>query len=515
MTNFKEILRLYCGGYSQRAIAISLKCSREAVSLCIKRAKERDLTLPVTEDVTNEVLQSLLYNTREGIRNPDFLLPNFEKIVEELKKEHMTNGLLWTEYIIQCKSTGMKSYSVSQFNALLHDYAQRMNISLRQDHKPGEVLELDWSGSAILLSNNLTDDTIPCHLFVAAFPFSGYFYAEAFADEKILSWVTGLVNALESFGGVTLILRPDNTKTAIITPDKYEPVLNEAMIELAEHYRTAVIPARVRAPRDKNVVEGMVGYASRQIIAAVRNQKFFSLEEMNAAIWDRMEKLNAADFKKKDGSRELLFNEIEKKELLPLPSKPFQLFGRATATVAPDYHIEYDAGFYSVSPTLVKSEVLVKASSSKVFIYYKGKLHAEHPRCCFKGQKSTLPEHIHDRHADYLMWNGPYFLSQAKEIGTATEQMIKKVLASREYEVQTYRTCVGIIRLAKRHGRSCLEASCKEALSSGLYSYKAINTITKTLKDAFKVSEDYQEEKIEDENLLNNLYCIHDEGEDK
>ena len=123
----------------------------------------------------------------------------------------MTNGLLWMEYLIQCKSTGMKSYSVSQFNTLLRDYAQRMNISLRQDHKPGEVLELDWSGSAILLSNNLTDDTIPCHLFVAAFPFSGYF-AEAFADEKILSWVTGLVNALDFFGGVTLILRPTTSK---------------------------------------------------------------------------------------------------------------------------------------------------------------------------------------------------------------------------------------------------------------------------------------------------------------
>ena len=247
----------------------------------------------------------------------------------------------------------------------------------------------------------------------------------------------------------------------------------------------------------------------------MRNQKFFSLEEMNAVIWDRMEKLNAADFKKKEGSRELLFNEIEQKELLPLPPKPFQLFGRASATVAPDYHVEYDAGFYSVSPTIVKSEVLVKASSDKVFIYHKGELHAEHPRCRFKGQKSTLPEHIHDRHADYLMWNGPYFLSQAKEIGTATEQIITKVLASRDYEVQTYRTCVGIIRLAKRHGRSCLEAACKEALSSGLFSYKAINTIAKTLKGTSYVSEGYQEERIEDESLLNGLYCIHDEGETK
>jgi transposase len=515
MTNYKEILRLYCGGYSQRAIATSLRCSRDAVSLCINRAKERNLKLPVTENITNEELNQFLYNSREGIRNPGFLLPNFKKIAEELKKPHMTNGLVWTEYLIQCKSTGLEPYSVSQFNALLRDYSQRMNISLRQDHKPGEVLELDWSGSAILLSNRLTDDTIPCHLFVAAFPFSGYFYAEAFTDEKVLSWVTGLVNALTFFGGVSLILRPDNLKAAIIKPDKYEPVLNVAMIELAEHYRTAVIPARVRTPRDKNVVEGMVGYASRQIIATVRNQKFFSLEEMNTVVWDLTDKLNATDFKKKDGSRELLFKEIEQKELLPLPPKPFQLFGRATATVAPDYHIEYDAGFYSVSPKLIKSEVSVKASSVKVSIYHKGNLHAEHPRCRFKGQRSTLPEHVHDKHADYLLWSGDYFLSQAKAIGAATEQIIRKVLASRDYEVQSYRSCVGILRLAKRHGSPCLEEACREALSSGLYSYKSINTIAKTLKDAFVASVGGLEEAVGDESSLNELYCVHDGGEGK
>jgi len=515
MTNYKEILRLYCGGYSQRAIAASLGCSRDAVALCINRSKERNIKLPVPETTTNEELCQLLHNSREGIRNPNFLLPNFEKIVEELKKAHMTNGLVWTEYLIQCKSMGLEAYSVSQFNALLREYAQRMNVSLRQDHKPAEVLELDWSGSFILLSNRLTDDTIPCHLFVAALPFSGYFYAEAFSDEKVLAWITGIVNALNFLEGVTLILRPDNCKTATIKADKYEPTLNAAMIELAEHYRTVVIPARVRAPRDKNVVEGMVGYASRQIIAAVRNQKFFSLEEMNMVVWDLMDKLNATDFKKKDGSRELLFKEIEQKELLPLPPKPFQLFGRATATVAPDYHIEYDTGFYSVSPKYIKSEVLVKASSDKVFIYQKDKLLAEHPRCRFKGQRSTLPEHVHDRHVDYLLWSGDYFRSQAKAIGTATEQIINKVLSSRDYEVQSYRSCLGILRLAKRHGSPCLEKACSEAMSSGLYSYKAINTIAKTLKEASVSRMDDQEEPIDDGDALSVLYCIHDEGGEK
>src|SRR5690554_6057790 len=153
MTNYKEILRMHCAGYSQRIIAKSLQCSRDAVSLCLKRVKEREITLPIPEDVTNAELRELLLNSQQGVRNPDYLLPDFKNIIKELKRAHVTNGLLWTEYLIQCKSASLKPYSISQFNALLRKYAQKANISLRQDHRPGEVLELDWSGSAILLSN--------------------------------------------------------------------------------------------------------------------------------------------------------------------------------------------------------------------------------------------------------------------------------------------------------------------------------------------------------------------------
>ena len=512
MTNLKEILRLHYGGFSQRAIASSLCCSRDAVALCIKRAKERGLKLPVAEDVTNEDLRALLYNSQEGIRDPEYMLPDYAYIVEELKKPHVTNGLLWTEYLVQCKSVRLKPYSISQFNALVRDYSLRHNIVLRQDHRPGEVLELDWSGSAILLCDRLTDDTIPCHLFVAAFPFSNYFYAEAFSSMNMLAWVTGIVHALEFFEGVPLILRPDNLRTAILKPDKYEPELNTAMTELAQHYKTVVFPARVKAPRDKNVVEGAVGYASRQIIAAVRNQKFFTLGEMNQCIWDYMDQINASDFKKKEGSRLVLFKEQEQTELLPLPSKPFQLFDRTTATVAPDYHIEFDHRFYSLPSNRIKCEVMVKASADRVFIYCKNKLLAEHPRKPVKGQRSTLPEHIPEKHREYLLWSADYFLSQARRIGPATVQMIRNVLASRDYEVQSYRSCVGILRIAKRYSTECLEAACKEGLESGLHSYKAVNAIAKTLKDAVNpVGESVSLTDVDDQDL-GDLYCTHETG---
>ncbi|MDA3823840.1 MAG: IS21 family transposase [Bacteroidales bacterium] len=512
MTNYKEILRLYYGGYSQRAISISLSCSRDTVSLCITRAKEREIKLPIPENVTNEELKDMLHNTLQGVRNPNYLLPNFENLEAELKRPHVTNGLLWMEYLVQCKNSGLQPYSISQFNTLLREYSQKMNISLRQDHRPGEVLELDWSGSSILLSNRLSDDTIACHLFVAAFPFSGYFYVEAFSDEKIHSWVAGIVHALSFFKGVPLILRPDNLKTAIIKADKYEPILNTAMTELAEHYRTAVIPARIRAPRDKNVVEGTVGYVSRQILASLRNQKFFSIDEMNNCIWQLMDQLNATEFKKKDGSRSILFLEKEQLELLPLPPKPFELFERVKATVAYDYHIEFAKAFYSVSPSLVKSEVLIKASSDRVLIYdKKGTCVAEHSRCRFKGQRSTLPQHVHDKHADYLMWSSDYFLSKARKIGSSTEKMITHILQSREYEVQTYRSCVGILHLEDKYG-SFLEHACKQALESGLHSYKAVNTIIKTLKESSTISQRPFDEDATEKDSLNSLYCIHELG---
>ncbi|MFA7371525.1 MAG: IS21 family transposase [Sphaerochaetaceae bacterium] len=516
MTNYKEILRMYCGGYSQRAIASSLGCSRDAVSLCIKRVKEKGLSLPISESVTNEELRAKLYERPTTSRDPQYLLPDFNSLNEELQKPHVTKGLLWAEYLVQAKSKSLKGYSISQFNSLFNQWSHQNNPSLSQNHRPGEVLELDWSGSSLLLSNKLTDDTIKCHLFVATFPFSGYFYAQAFSDEKLHSWITATVNALTFFEGVPLILRPDNLKSAIIKTDKYEPTLNVAMVELAEHYKTAVIPARVKSPRDKNVVEGTVGYASRQIIGALRNQKFFSLEDMNNSIWELMDKLNADEFKKKDGSRLLLFKEIEQKELLPLPLKPFELFERRVATVAPDYHIQFAKAFYSVPPKYIKDKVLVKASVQKVFIYDRksSKLIAQHSRCRFKGQRSTDAKHIHDRHADYLLWSGPYFLSQSRRIGPFTQQMIGKILASREFEVQSYRSCVGVLRIAKRFGATCLEKACESALQNGFYSYKAINTIAKTLKEA----DEYSQVKSQNETNeipINDLYCIHQKGGSK
>ena len=456
MTNYKEILRLYCSGdYSQREIALALGISRNTVSKCIGLAREKRISLPVPEEITNQEIEAILFPDEERKRiSQSYTAPDFSHLAEELKKPHVTKKLLWKEYVDSCKGSGYKPYGISQFNALLNEYASQHNISLRRDRNPGEVLELDWSGSSIVLHGKAPGLERRCHLFVAAFPFSGYFFAEAFADEKIHSWVKGVADSLSFFGGVPVILRPDNTKTATIKADRYEPELNTVMIELSEHYHTVTIPARARKPRDKNVVENSVGFVSTYIIAALRNQVFYSLDDMNNAVM----------------------------HLLPLPPRQFQLFERARAKVAPDYHVQFDKCFYSVHPKHIGEEVRIKASADTVMILLpSGEEIARHPRGAFKGQRVTDSSHIPPMHQEILGWSGDSFRSEARRIGNNTHALIDRILSSRQYEVQSYKICRGVLNLRNRVGARILEAASGEALDSGIISYKGIKAIAETI----------------------------------
>ena len=475
-----------------------MSVSRNTVSKCIATAKEKGIQIPVHEDLSNAELAGLLFPREERKKIcQGYMTPDFGRIAEELKKPHVTRKLLWKEYVDTCKGSGLRPYSISQFNALVSDYADRSNISLRRNRNPGEILELDWSGSAIKLRGKASGLEKDCHLFVAAFPFSGYFFAEAFADEKIHSWVKGIADSLSFFGGVPIILRPDNTKTATIKADRYEPKLSDAMIELSEYYRTVTVPARVRKPRDKNVVENSVGFASTNIIAALRNEVFYSLDKMNSAVMEKVIELNDEPFTKKEGSRRILFEQEERIHLLPLPARQFQLFERARAKVAPDYHIQFDKCFYSVHPKHIGDEVSVKASPDSVYIYsLAGEEIARHSRGCFRGQRMTDPEHIPPLHQEILGWSGDSFRSEARRIGRSTYSLIDRILGSRRYEVQSYSICRGVLNLKNKVGKERLEAAAAEALSSGIISYKGIKAIAETIGD------DETQEEYDDSDLF-------------
>ena len=254
------------------------------------------------------------------------------------------------------------------------------------------------------------------------------------------------------------------------------------MIELSEHYHTVTIPARVRKPRDKNVVENSVGFASTYIIAALRNQIFYSLDDMNNAVMEKAIELNDEPFTKKEGSRHLLFDSEERIHLLPLPPRQFQLFERARAKVAPDYHVQFDKCFYSVHPKHIGEEVRIKASADTVMILLpSGEEIARHPRGVFKGQQMTEPSHIPPMHQEILGWSGDSFRAEARRIGDNTHALIDRILSSRQYEVQSYKVCRGVLNLKNRVGARILEIAAGEALGSGIISYKGIKAIAETI----------------------------------
>jgi len=511
MTNYKEIIRLHSSGdYSNREIASILRVSRNTIRKCLDRAGELGIPMPVPETMTNEELAAKLFPRTDRVPDSSYLMPDFGLLAEELKKPHVTKKLLWKEYVGSCAGTGLRSYSISQFNALFNEYAASHSISMTRERRPGEVLELDWSGSALELRSSVSDSIIKCHLFVAAFPFSGYFFAEAFADEKVHSWTRGISDSLSFFGGVPVILRPDNCKTATIKADRYEPELNQSMIEISEYYGTVTIPARVRKPKDKNVVESTVGFASRNIIAALRNQIFYSIEEINREISARVEELNAEPFTKKPGSRLELFTLQERQCLLPLPSRPFELFERATAKVAPDFHVQFDKCFYSVHPKHIGETVKIRASLLDVVITdFSGNEIARHRRGMVRGQKTTDPDHVPEMHRELLGWSGDAFRSEAGRVGPKTLELIGSVLSSRQFEVQSFRVCRGILNLRFKYGSEALERAAAEAVSAGIRSYKGVKILAETIDAGDKdsdVSADVDE---------TSFFVTHSENENK
>ena len=331
MTNYREILRLHSLGLSKTEIAASCRCSRNTVASALQRAASCELRWPLPEGMSDKELSELLYPISAS--KPVYKMPDYAYVHKELQRSGVTLNLLWLEYCDQCKVEGNTPYQSTQFNKYYSDYLSKTNATMHLDHKPGEVMQVDWAGDTAAVIDTDTGEVIPAHVFVATLPYSGYSYVEAFFSMAQEDWTAAHVNAYRYFGGVTRIIQCDNLKTGVQKHGKDEVVLNRAYQELAEHYGTAILPTRVRAPRDKAAVEGTVGIISTFILAALRNREFLSLPELNEAIWERLEAFNHKPFQKREGSRVGSFSE-ERAFLRPLPPQPFELAVWKVATVA-------------------------------------------------------------------------------------------------------------------------------------------------------------------------------------
>jgi len=481
MTKYREILRLQSLGINQTGIAVSCGHSRATVRKVLNRAKELDISWPLQAEVTDAELEKQ-FSPNISASDPFRRYPDYEHIDREMMKNGVTLKLLWHEYCEECRQHNDLPLMYSQFCFHYQKHSEKKRATMHIQRKPGDrIIDRD------------TGEIIPAYIFVGVLSYSLYAYVEAFFALDMDSWITAHVNMYNFFGGATRMLIPDNLKTGVDRSDWYTPEINKTYQEMAEHYETAVIPARVRKPKDKPNAEGSVRVVSMWILAALRNEKFFSLAELNREIRSKLDSYNRRPFQKKEGSRYSFFKE-EKPFLTPLPAASYERSTWKQATVQFNYHISVDKMQYSVPYEYIRQKVNVRMTKNIVEVFYKNTRICSHKRLYgHPGQYSTVDVHMPEDHQKYLKWDANRFIAWAEKIGTNTVIAVKSILVSYRVEQQGYKSCMGILKLADRYSLNRLEAACKKAL---LYtphpSYKIIKNILTTGQD--KLADEQQKE---------------------
>ena len=484
MTNYREILRLHSRGISQRSIAASCQCSRNTVAKVLERARQLDLVWPPSSDTTEDELGKRLFPVTLE-QSTSRRMPDLEVLHKEMARASVTLRLLWIEYCTQCRMANEQPLMYSQFCLHYQKFAETKRATMHIPRKPGEQIEVDWAGQTAEIIDDETGEIIPAYVFVSVLPYSMYAYSEAFLSQNQECWIAAHVDMYRFFGGATRILIPDNLKTGVEKADRYYPTINRTYHEMAEHYDTAVVPARVRRPKDKPSVEGTVGNISTWILAAIRNHKFFSLEALNQAIQDKLYEFNHKPFQKKEGSRHSIFIEQEKPYLLPLPKAPYELATWKIATVQLNYHVAVEKMNYSAPHEYIKRKVDVRVTRQVIEVFYNQHRLCSHPRLYgHPGQYSTTESHMPPDHQAFVQWNAERFIVWARKIGPCTEITVKAILSSHRIEQQGYKSCLALIKLADTHSITRLEAACRKALSyTPAPSFKSVKTILSTGQD--------------------------------
>ena len=476
MLDYKDIIIKHYGlGLSGREIAKQLCASKSGVNDFLTAFKKcGTLSFPLPEGITNYAIANHVYGDSKPshTRDEEFAAPDFESVHKQMQtRKNMTLTYLWNRYLQDCVNEGTRPYQYRHFCKLYTRWCEEHKETMHFVAVPGQKMEVDFAGKTFRLVDHLTGELLEIVVFVAVLPYSQYIYAEGMASTKEPQWIAVNNHALQYFGGVPMLVVCDNCKQAVIANrDWIAPELNKDYAEWAEHYHTVILPAKVRKPRYKSSVENAVGILEKGIFHDLEDYEFFSLEQFNDKLWSLLEKLNNASFKKKDYSRTHYW-EAEREALQPLPDTLYEYMERRVAKVSSDYHIRFDNAYYSVGREYLHKEVMVRASVSTVKIYTKeGKFICQWPRATSRSQWSTDPSHLPQGYQD-SGWNATYFTKKAMTVGPNTVEVIKRILASRKFEVQTYRMCQGVLSFAQKHGRAALEETCKQALEYGKVTY--------------------------------------------
>lgn len=437
MRKVKEVLRLRFGlGLQQNQIARSCSIGQATVHRYLEKAAIAGLSWPLPEDLDDQRLEELLFRSAGRPRQITRSVPDFAEVRRQLQAhKHLTLQLIWEEY----RETQPDAYGYSRYCELYQRWSRNQDIVLRQEHRAGEKLFVDWAGDTIRLYDQRTGEVTPASLFVAVLGASTYTFARATASQDLGNWVECHVAAFEYFQGSPRLIVPDNARTAVDRACRYEPDLDRTYQEMAAHYGVAVLPARPRKPRDKAKVENAVLLAERWVIATLRHRKFHALTEVNEAIAELLEKINQRPFRKREGSRASLFAELDRPALQTLPTERYVLAHWKTVRASIDYHVEVDRHYYSVPYQLAGQKLEARFTAATVEIFHGGKRVASHAHNSHAYRHSTVSEHMPKSHQAHLEWTPSRLIHWAEQIGAATAQVVRNILERKPHPEMGYR----------------------------------------------------------------------------
>lgn len=480
MLDYKNIIiKRYALHMSGRKIAQEMGVSKSGVNDFLNAFEKcESLSFPLPEGITNYGIAELAYGKPAvgGGRDESYELPDFQTVHSQMvTRQNMTLVYQWNRYKKRCQADELKAYSYRQFCERYASWCDENEEDAHFNHVIAQTMEVDFAGRTFKMTDPLTGEITDIVVFVAVLPYSQMIYAEGMLSTKEPQWIQVNNNALAFFGGVPAIVICDNCKQAVTAnTDWIQPALNKDYAEWAEHNHTAVIPAKVRKPKFKSSVENSVGILEKGFFHDLEEYQYFSLEQFNRQLWEKLDLLNKRPLKNREHSRYYYWEE-EKAELMPLPAVPYEYMERREAKVSSDFHVRFDNAYYSVDKAFKHQKVSIRASATEVKIYsHKGALIAEHQRATMKGQWLTNPDHLPKDYSGYREWNAEYFIRRAMTVGPNTVDAIKCILSSRRLEVQTYRMCLGVLGFASKYGKAALEECCRQAIAADRVNYTYI-----------------------------------------
>ena len=501
MRKIKTILRLhYESKLSQRQIARSVELSVGVINKYLSRAASLGLSWPLPAEYEDEV--TLLKLLQPAPQAPTIALGaviNFPAIHRELRRKSVTLQLLWEEH----NSKTLRPISYNHFCLLYRAWKKTQPKSMRQTHKAGDKIFVDYAGPTIEIIDPDTGEIRRAQIFVGILGASNYTYAEATWTQQLPDWISSHRRMLEFFGGVPALIVPDNLRSGISKACRYEPEVNPTYADFIDYYGTAVLPARPYKPKDKAKAENAVLIVERWIMARLRNEIFSGLAQLNKAISNLVSDLNSRPFKKMPGSRISTFEDIEKSALRPLPAHPYEYKHYKKARVHIDYHIELEQHYYSVPYQWIGKEVDLRFSAECIECWYQGKQIALHTRSYRKGSHTTLADHMPKAHRKHMEWTPGRFLNWSTQVGTATTRLVKHLLECKPHPEQGYRSCLGLLNLSKRYGNIRLEKACERAWQLGARTRRSVDSI---------LSHNLEEQPTNNENIKISEHSIQHEN---